>query len=92
MERTTIRLPEPLLKDTKRFAAAAGKSMTAVIEDALRVWLARKPRTKRRYKFTTVGGDGVLPNVNLDSNAELLELMEPAEELRRQYGIKRFSG
>ena len=87
MERTTIRLHEPLLTETKRFAAAAGKSMTAVIEDALRVWLSRAKETKRRprRKFTTFHGDGVLPGVNLDSNADLLDLMEPPGELRRKY-------
>lgn len=87
MERTTVRLHEPILSETKRFAAATGKSTTAVIEDALRAWLSRakEPKRRRRTKFATFHGDGVLPRVNLDSNAELLDLMEPPEELRRKY-------
>ena len=38
--RTTIRLGDQLLKSAKRLAHDTGKSLTAVIEDALRQTLA----------------------------------------------------
>ena len=39
--RTTVRLPDDLMKAVKRHAAETGRTLTAVIEDALRAALAR---------------------------------------------------
>ena len=87
MERTTIRLHEPLLAETKRFAAAAGKSMTAVIEDALKFYLAGQKRVRRtpQIKLKTVGGEGLQADVDIDNNAELLDYLDglPIQKHRR---------
>lgn len=80
--RTTIRLDDQLLKSVKRFAHDTGKSLTAVIEDALRQTLSRKTAKRRRkpVKLTTASGHGVRPGVDLDDSAALLAFME------RQHG------
>jgi len=76
--RTTIRLDEHLLAEAKTRAADTGRTLTAVIEDALRASLARKPAagTRRRTRLTTVKGDGLQPGVDLDDTAALIDRME----------------
>jgi Arc/MetJ family transcription regulator len=76
--RTTVRLDEHLLAQAKQYAAASGKTLTAVLEDALREALARRKATTRRkpVRLRTCDGTGVLPRVDLDDSASLLELME----------------
>jgi len=48
-ERTTVRLPEDLLKRARRKAAAEGRTLTSLIEDGLRLVTAEplKPKAKR---------------------------------------------
>ena len=76
--RTTVRLDEQLLSQAKQLAARTRKTLTSVIEDALRLKLAlsRKRPTASRVKFPTYGAGGVLPGVDLDDTAALLELMD----------------
>lgn len=77
--RTTIRLDDQLLKSVKRLAHDTGKSLTAVIEDALRQTLARRATTTRArkpVKLTTVSGHGVRRGVDLNDSAALLGVME----------------
>jgi len=76
--RTTVRLDEHLLAQVKQYAAASGKTLTAVLEDALREALARRNATTRRkpVRLRTCDGTGVLPGVDIDDSASLLELME----------------
>ena len=81
--RTTIRLDDPLLAEAKRLAARTGRTLTAVVEDALREVVARQGDAGRRapVRLTTVGGPGVLPGVDLDDSAALTELMESPHDL-----------
>ncbi|MBK8275728.1 MAG: type II toxin-antitoxin system VapB family antitoxin [Nitrospira sp.] len=75
--RTTIRLDDQLLKSAKRLAHDTGKSLTAVIENALRQTLSHRPSSKRSRKpvtLTTVSGFGVRPGVDLNDSASLLNL------------------
>ena len=49
-ERTTVRLPEDLVRRAKRKAAAEGRTLTALIEDGLRLVIAdgqKKAKVKR---------------------------------------------
>ncbi len=75
--RTTICLDDQLLAEAKRLAARTGRSLTAVIEDALRETLARQERAAERLpvRLTTVSGKGLQPGVDLDDSASLLDLM-----------------
>lgn len=76
--RTTIRIDEQLLEEAKREAIRQKKSLTAIIEDALRASLARQRNAGQRMpvKLVTFGGNGLLPGVDLDDSAALLDLME----------------
>lgn len=76
--RTTIRLDDGLLAQLKVYAARSGKTMTAVIEDAVRDVLSRQDTfTEREFvKLTTASGKGLQPGVDLDDSAALLDLME----------------
>lgn len=76
--RTTIRLNDELLKSAKRYAYETGRTLTAVIEDALRRVLSQRPGKGRRtrVKLTTVKGHGVRPGIDLDDSASLLAMME----------------
>lgn len=81
--RTTIRIDETLLREAKHLAVRTGRSLTAVIEDALRASLARQQGAVPREPFVlvTVGGLGLRPGVDLDDSAGLLDLLEaPADD------------
>ena len=75
--RTTINLDDDLLAEAKQVAARTGRTLTAVVEDALRESLHRRHRTVRRVVELPVFGEGgVQPGVDLDDGAALLDLME----------------
>ena len=76
--RTTIRLDDQLLTEAKRLALESGRTLTAVIEDALREVVARRRETPgtKRTRLITDGGKGLRPGVCLDNNAQLLDIME----------------
>lgn len=80
--RTTIRLDDELLVEVKQIAARSDKTLTSVIEDALREMLARKRKANERtpVRLTTVSGEGVQPGVDLDDSAALLSLMEESSD------------
>lgn len=76
--RTTIRLDDDLLREAEALAARTGRTLNAVIEDAVRALLAqtRGASTRPRIQLPTVGGRGLLPGVNLDDTKALLDLTE----------------
>ena len=73
-----MRLDDRVLADAKKYAAETGRTLTSVLEDALREMLARRPtRAKRKtVRLKTVKGDGVRPGAHLDDTTALLDLME----------------
>lgn len=76
--RTTVDLDERLLTQVKTVAARSGRTMSAVIEDAVRVSVARQVDVDRRPPpaLPTISGGGLQPGVDLDDNSALLDLME----------------
>jgi hypothetical protein len=82
--RTTIRLDDHLLQRAKASAAATGQTLTALIEEALREKLARRPASPRRkpVKLRTFKGHGLRPGVDLDDSAALLDIMDRADATR----------
>lgn len=76
--RTTINLPDDLLVQLKKRAADSGTTMTALLENALREAVSRAGRrsVRTRVKLPTFRGKGVLPGVDLDDSASLLDIME----------------
>jgi hypothetical protein len=78
MMRTTIHLPDDLLALLKRRAADTNRTLTAVIEDALRRALTPSPAPRRHtpVRLTTFGSGGLQPGVDLDDSSALLDVME----------------
>jgi len=75
--RTTVRLDDQLLAQAKALAARTGRTLTQVIEDALRQALAASEESRRlKVELPTFGGDGLQPGVDLDDTASLISLME----------------
>jgi predicted transcriptional regulator len=76
--RTTVRLDEALLAEAKQVAARTGRTLNAVIEDALRQALAqsRRPASRTPVELTTFRGEGLQPGIDLDDSAALLDAME----------------
>ncbi len=75
--RTTIHLPDDLLVRAKRVAADSNRTLSAVIEEALRASLSkRRDRPRVRVELPTFGEGGPQPGVDLDDSAALFELME----------------
>lgn len=76
--RTTVNIDEQLLIEVKTAAAQSGRTVTAVIEDALRAAMAaRRSRSQAQpIHLPTHHGGGVQPGVDLDDTAALLDLMD----------------
>lgn len=78
--RTTLRLDDALLREAKRIAAETGKTLAEVIEDLVRESLLRRKAASRAARPVKLpvfrGGTGLLPGVDLDDSAALLDRME----------------
>jgi hypothetical protein len=73
--RTTVDLPDELLRQARARAAAEGTTLTALLAEGLRLRLAGPPADRRRRKrlpISTVGG-GLQPWIDPSSNASLLD-------------------
>ena len=75
--RTTIHMDDHLLAELKRVAAESGRTLTAVIHDAVRESLSRRGATDRpTVELPVFHGTGVMPGVDLIDTASLLDVME----------------
>ena len=76
--RTTIRLNDDLLREAKAYAAATDRTLTRLIEDALREALTRRKQQaeRPRVELPTSGEGGLQPGVDLDDSASLWDLMD----------------
>lgn len=75
--RTTIHIDNHLFSELKRIAANTGKTLTAVIHDALRESLYRRRKADRpAAELPLFHGTGVMPGVDLSDTASLLDLIE----------------
>lgn len=79
--KTTIHLDDRLIAQARQAAALRHSNVQAVLEDALRLWLAHQqpempPPAPRLH---TVGGNGPRPGANLNSNAQLFDFMDASE-------------
>jgi hypothetical protein len=87
-ERTTVRLPEELIKRAKRKAAAEGRTLTALIEEGLRLVVIEKPKAKakRVSPRTSDATGGPWPGIDISDSAALQE----AEDLEYVERMKTF--
>ena len=89
IERTTVRLPEELLRRAKRKAAEEGRTLTALIEDGLRLVVGgKKPVKAKRVlpRFSDASG-GPLPGIDISNSAALQE-MDDLEYVERMKHFK----
>jgi hypothetical protein len=79
--RTTIRLNDDLLDQAKQAAMTSGRTLTAIIEDALRQTLSRKYLAPKNQKISLIssGAGGLCPGVDIDRTAELLDIMDESD-------------
>jgi hypothetical protein len=75
--RTIITLDDDLHRKAKAFAARAGTTLAALVEEALRVRLSR-PDSKRgkAVRLPTFRGDGLQPGVSLDDMGGVYDRMD----------------
>ena len=76
-ERTTVRLPDDLVRRAKRKAADEGRTLTALIEDGLRrVLNERGPANNANRILPPVSAarGGLMPGIDLNDSAALQEI------------------
>ena len=74
--RTTVRLPDALMRAAKRHAQKTGRTLTQLLEDCLRAELQRGGRPRPVAEpLPTYRGQGVRPGVDLTDAAALEDLM-----------------
>lgn len=75
--RTTVTIDDQLLIEVKTVAARTGKTLSALVEDALRKSLARRDSAKPvPLRLLTHDGGGLQPGVDLDDTSALFDLMD----------------
>lgn len=75
--RTTVRLDDDLLRNTKAYAASRGMTLTAVLDVALRrLLLEVNSPNPTPIQLPVFGEGGLRPGVDLDNNVALLDLMD----------------
>ncbi len=85
--RTTVRIDDELYRTLKERAARTGRTVGEIVEDAIRRSFAAADVSSDEPlpPLPVHGGSGVLPGVDLTSNAALRDLMdgdEPVDALR----------
>jgi hypothetical protein len=73
--RTTVDLPDELLRQARTRAAEEGTTLTALLTEGLRLRLSDAPpgRKRQRKLPTSVAGGGLHPWIDPSSNASLLD-------------------
>jgi len=75
--RTTLDLEDGLLRRARRKAAEEGRTLTALIEDALRALLGRPARRRRRFRLRLPTRRGTrLPDVDIADRETLYDRLD----------------
>ena len=89
-ERTTVRLPEDLVRRAKRKAAAEGRTLTSLIEDGLRLVVAEKGKPGKGNRVlprVSTATGGPMPGVDVTDFSAIQE-MEDLEYVERMKNFK----
>ena len=79
MKRTTLRLDEDLLRESKAMAARCGMTLTRLVEESLREKLDRQADSAARggrVELPTSGHGGTRPGVNINDSKSLWDLLD----------------
>lgn len=80
--RTTIRIDDALYREVKAIAARSGRTVAAVLEDAVRRGLNVGGQSDRqRYQVAPIGRGGLRPGVDLSCNAAVAEVLDEGVSL-----------
>ncbi|GDY29226.1 ribbon-helix-helix protein, CopG family [Gandjariella thermophila] len=83
--RTTIRIDDELYREVKARAVRSGRTVAAVLEDAVRRGLnPPEQRSGARYTVRPTGRGGLRSGVDLSSNAALAEVMDEGTSVDAQ--------
>ena len=75
--RTTLDIDDGVLRQAKKLAAEEGKTLTLIIEEALRERLSPKTRVRKKFKLRLLTKNGrIIPGTNLADRDLLYERME----------------
>lgn len=80
--RMTIQIDESLFLQAKKEADRSGRTVTAIVEEALRDMLEQQEQSDERsyVHLPVVHGNGLQPGVDLDDSSALLDLMTVADD------------
>jgi plasmid stability protein len=82
-KKTTLMLEDDLYAEIRQRAAKRGSSVSSLVSEALREYLARaEERSGRRISLTTAEGGGWIGPADPRSNSELFDAMTGATILR----------
>jgi hypothetical protein len=76
--RTTIDLPDKLIREAKKAARETHIDLAEFIADAICVALDKRCRrlSRREFKIVPSGKGGLMPGVNLNDTFALLDIMD----------------
>jgi len=77
--RTTVRLDDSLLNEAKREAQRRNTTLTALIEQGLRLMLRRNPEPARKGRIRlpiSRATGGTVPGIDLDDTASVMDRMD----------------
>jgi hypothetical protein len=74
--RITIQIDDQLLVEAKTRAAMAGRTLSQVVEDALREAFTRRGGRADSSPLPVFSGGRLMPDVDLDHGAALLEVLD----------------
>lgn len=84
--RTTVRLPDALLHQAKRRAAAEGRTLTALIEQGLRIVVSSKSEpkpTRQNDPPVSAARGGLRSGINWDNLTSLVQQTDDLEYIER---------
>jgi hypothetical protein len=91
MQRTTVRLPAELLKRAKRKAFDEGRTLTSLIEDGLRLVVAKDPKMQKEKRIlprVSQATGGTWPGIDISNSAALQEMDDLEYIARLKSGFK----
>ena len=81
--RTTVSIPDDVLREAKLAAARSGRTLSDLVEDALRVLLGRREAgVSTAPQLPVFGGSGLRPGVDLEDKEGLAALLDEPMDAR----------
>lgn len=78
MKRTTIRLPDDLLKRAKTKASKDGRTLTSLVTEGLRLVLSNRPTSCSRTVTLPLSSQrgGLRDGIDINRSADLLDILD----------------